>query len=791
MRKNSELRYMPEGIIAIASGNAHTLILTSLRRVFAFGSNQHGQIDPFNQSDRYFRYPTELPIPEIGQREVISSMHPSNDFTLLLTSRGRVLSFGQNNQGQLGVSPPLGQEPGSINQSRSFIGSSYNNRRLLNSNRSSRVNELHFSELERNERISRLSVGINHVLALSDRGKVFGWGQNDQGQLGDNNHPQNGLPFSLINLGLQREERVEDILALNNLSILLTSRGNIIQLGQNGQLVRELWIRSLLPGERPLRIFGRENLLLVLTNMNRIYEQSFNQSRRMYVTTQRYGLYQNSRENQEPSARFINIPFSTDEEYIQDVSTSGTHSIVVTNIGRVFGWGVNSHGELGLFNQAQPITTPQFVNIQRLLPQETIFAVTCGEGTSLLLTNQGRLLVCGDNNDGQLGIDSQNPTVTSPTLLTIQGLRSGAVYRDITSSRGSNYAITEQLEVVTWGLNNYGQLGDGTTINRMQPGPIRFPLQSSENVQSVFAGDHHAFAISTRGRVFGWGYNQFGQLGDHTNLQRNQPTLITFSNMQAQERVVEIAAGESHTLFLTNLHRIFATGNNDHGQCGDNSTISKNLPTLVKIISLPANDQIIHIYAGLQHSLCLTNGGSVYSWGNNFHGQCGGASIQLLTPTRVLFEHLLPNERIISLASGQYHNHAITSQRRIFAWGRNDYHQLGDRTREYRYTPVLLTLDSLPMQNDEFLIGVSNGENHSLLFTNFGSIWGWGSGLQGQINLNNTQNTISIHQSPQLIFSFLLNNLDSIETVTKVVSNHQHNFVLTSIGRIHHWGELT
>jgi len=151
-------------------------------------------------------------------------------------------------------------------------------------------------------------------------------------------------------------------------------------------------------------------------------------------------------------------------------------------------------------------------------------------------------------------------------------------------SAGSSHslAVTTQGRVYAWGANGLGQLGDGTYYYRSTPTLIHVPnLQSGETIAQVTAGDSHSLAVTSQGRMYAWGSNGSRQLGDGTTTSRNTPTLINFRNLQSGETIAHISAGSNHSLAVTTQERLYAWGSNWAGQLGDGTNTNRNTPLIL------------------------------------------------------------------------------------------------------------------------------------------------------------------------------------------------------------------
>ena len=207
-------------------------------------------------------------------------------------------------------------------------------------------------------------------------------------------------------------------------------------------------------------------------------------------------------------------------------------------------------------------------------------------------------------------------------------------------------ALTTFGRVFSWGWNAGGQLGDGTTVNKFNPKLISIPsLANGEIILEISAGNVHSHAISSNGRVFAWGWNGSGQLGDGTTIQRNAPTLINFTGLQFDETMSSISANlNGASIAQTSKGRIFTWGFNGNGQLGQGSTTSKSNPQLINFQGLQSGEVVSSFDLGSYHLIVITSYGRVFTAGFNGTGQLANGST---TTTNTLLP-TLQNVTIIS-----------------------------------------------------------------------------------------------------------------------------------------------
>ena len=136
----------------------------------------------------------------------------------------------------------------------------------------------------------------------------------------------------------------------------------------------------------------------------------------------------------------------------------------------------------------------------------------------------------------------------------------------------SNYVNNYTDNVVWgWGYNNVGQLGDNSTANRCTPVSI---LGTKKTFCQITAGDNHTIGIDKNGQVWAWGYNLYGQLGDNSVTNKSTPVSI----LGTKKTFCQITAGASHTIGIDKNGQVWGWGYNNRGQLGDNSVTNRCTP---------------------------------------------------------------------------------------------------------------------------------------------------------------------------------------------------------------------
>ena len=339
----------------------------------------------------------------------------------------------------------------------------------------------------------------------------------------------------------------------------------------------------------------------------------------------------------------------------------------------------------------------------------------------------GALLAWGQNSDGELG----NGTVTNSDTPVRVKLPRGARIVQARSGCFFTVALTSSGEVLAWGDNFDGQLGDGSLVNRKTP--VRVHIPAGTRITRVRAGCAFALVLTSRGEVLAWGLNDVGQLGDGRAVNAMTPVRV---RLPAHTIVTAISAGEAHGLALTSKGRVLAWGENDHGQLGDGNTNNKNVPVTVK---LPRTTRIAAVSAGVFFSLAQTTAGGVLAWGYNFDGELGdGTTMDSNLPVKV---RLPGSTKVTQLYAGGFHAAVLTSKGRTLTWGDNASGQLGDGNTVSSDIPVEPRLPA-----GTKVTGVAACLNNSFALTSKGRVLAWGDDSVGE--LGNGQTTVTPFDVP-------------------------------------------
>lgn len=350
------------------------------------------------------------------------------------------------------------------------------------------------------------------------------------------------------------------------------------------------------------------------------------------------------------------------------VAAGTNHSCGDGSDGNVYCWGYNSSGQLGDGTKSGR-TVPGRVSAPAGVQLSNVSA---GQHHSCASGSDGKVYCWGRNVTGALGDGSTTERLTPVAVSAPVGVLTRLAPRvDHTCADGSNG------NVYCWGYNGSGRLGDGTQTHRAVPTVVRRP--AGVTLSGVSLGTLHTCAIGSNGKVYCWGDNQVGQLGDSTTTNRWLPVLaktpseVTFSS---------VSAGHAFTCATATDGAAYCWGTNGQGQLGNGTSSAANWPQRV---AAPEGVTFDAVVAGAAHACGVTTENQVYCWGANSSGQYGdGTTLSTNTPVLVNYGTGVMTG-ISALAESMC---GLGSEGHVYCWGANDNGQLGDGTTSDRASPV-------------------------------------------------------------------------------------------------------
>lgn len=365
------------------------------------------------------------------------------------------------------------------------------------------------------------------------------------------------------------------------------------------------------------------------------------------------------------------------------ISSGGRHTCAVSTDHVLYCWGYNGEGQLGIGVDSEG-SGPVYAYPQpsaatgNLTFQQTVNSMY--HGCAITLAGAG--YCWGVNHDGRMGNNTQTAIENEPTQIGEPDNSSFAhSFRMLGVSRNHTCGVTFADRIYCWGYGRDGQIGTGATID-----VIKVPNEVSGNLRwrQMSVGGLHTCAITTGGGTLCWGVNQRGQLGDGSTADMAVPTAVA-----GGPAFVRVGSGGEHSCALSVVGEAWCWGDNTYGQLGDGSTASSLTP-----VQVAGGLTFESISSGMHHTCGVIGtppaagadpvGGAVYCWGRNHRGQLGTGNLTSVTEPTAAGGGLT----FASVSAGDLASCGITTGNRAYCWGDNQFGQVGDGTTTRRMLPT-------------------------------------------------------------------------------------------------------
>lgn len=362
-----------------------------------------------------------------------------------------------------------------------------------------------------------------------------------------------------------------------------------------------------------------------------------------------------------------------------------------------------------------------------------------GARGTIILKSDGTVWTWGSNAGGKLGIgDATTNRVLVP--VEVHGVGNIDYLNSISAIMGGeahNVALKSDGTVWAWGLNFLGMLGDGTTNS--QALPVQVGLASVPPLTSVTKLGGRTYwnlAVKSDGSMWAWGMNYFGQVGNGTVNPSGTSQVLTpvmVSNSQpggAVNNPLQVSCGYTYGVALLTNGTVWTWGTGGNGELGCGTTTISYTPVQVTGLS-----NVVAISSGWKHTLALKSNGTVWAWGKNLSGELGDGT----TINRSNAIQVLNVSNIVAVSGGDYNSVALRSDGTVWKWGLNDVGELGIGSADANAHPlaVQVTVDTFGAGFSN-VVKVANRDYHNLALKADGSVWMWGANDQGQCGIGTT-----------------------------------------------------
>ena len=729
-----------EDIIDISSGANHTLLLGKSGKVYSFGNNGQGQLGTGNNTT--FKVPTEIKLTDIVKVVAIENT------SFAITSEGKVYVWGNG----YGKSPVLLN----IDKNVIDIGKTYYLaddgivRTIPKAKGDTEGKEIKLSLNEyepgtdpviEEDRIVQISEGTDHILLLGESGKVYSYGSNVYGQLGDSTR-------------VSRQENITTTARLGDKSIL----------------------------ENIIEVSAGDRYSIVVTKDGKVYTFGINGEQQLG--------YSNDLEAKGIQESIYAIQKELTEN-VERVSAGYTHTSVYTEDGNVYTWGNGENGQLGNSDNSS-YWEPQLVG--KNIVQSNTNEILIEKGDTFNIESWVEYFNLFEDKESTIEYEILDPNIafvdiTSGQLMGLSEGRTTVIAKEVGTDKigvisvrvlekgtkpdtmkilvepqvvtSGQHTIMLKVDGTVWcyGIGTYGELGNGTIKNSDQPVQANFPKGTI--ITKVSAGENHCLALDSTGNVWTWGRNNYYQQGNNSDENILQPTKINnLSNIK------DIESGTYSSFAIGKAGEVYSWGLNANGEGGIGSYTSKI--TVNRALNIT---DAIDIKAGKNHTMILRSTGEVYVAGSNLYGELGIGSST--TRKAKQFTKVQALDEIVSIAVGDSNNIAIKKDGKVYAWGSNIYKELGvNNSNVHVDTPSIV-------EGLKDIRYVDGGKGYTLAIDSNKNIYEIGLNSSGELG-NNSKVNIDQYEK-----------LKSISDVMQLSAGNGYTIMLKKDGTVWACGDYT
>jgi len=457
------------------------------------------------------------------------------------------------------------------------------------------------------------------------------------------------------------------------------------------------------------------------------------------------------------------------------------------------------------------------ISIADVKSDAKITSISAGQNHSLILTQNKFSWGCGYNSYYQLGVGDQNNRWTP---VRVHGFNNNGFLGDINDVSAGNIhslALDANSSVWAWGYNYYGQIGDNSQYVAYTPVLVHGVNNSGylKNIVAISASQNgeHSLATDSNNLCYAWGFNNKGQLGDGSTVDKLTPIKVHAGeqnpghpNYDIQD-IVSVSAGEDHSMALDANGLVYTWGQNSYDKdgiskgrlgAGNTTADSNNLPVKVHGVNNTGYlENIVAVSAGWNHCMAMEDynlfdpnyKGRVYTWGwggstsYSAGGRLGnGSTTNQPTPVRVKAGEQDPNdlEGIIAIAAGEGHSMFLTAGGQVLCTGDNTSGQLGNNTTTTSTVPVkVLGRDGVGYLND--IVAISAGAWHSLALDRNGTVWAWGRNntgvyATGRLGLGSSSTITLTPQPVHVVYNLTKQNF--CFTIAEAINSADNNNII-------------
>jgi alpha-tubulin suppressor-like RCC1 family protein len=563
-----------------------------------------------------------------------------------------------------------------------------------------------------------VAAGEYHTCAVDTAHRVWCWGSNAYGELGNGTTSQDSPVPGQVTGGLLAAQ----VSAGHEFSCAVTLAQTVDCWGDNNY--GELGNGTTTDSSTPVAVKGLTNVLQVAAGYYHACARESN------GTLWCWGDNGNGELGNNSTKKKSSVPVIVGMQNVADVAAGNSDTCAIGNApGDLWCWGWNDIGQVG-----DGTTTDRHLPTQVAGLASGVQQVSAGlDSTCAIADIPGPAALCwGDNYHGKIGDGTGRTSTAFPSQVfglqtPASGGPAGEPYQVAAGGQHACAVLTSSV-LRCWGYGYYGQLGNGSSLDKFIPTTvIGLPGLSAQSVSAVSAGNTTGCAVTATLNAACWGE----AAGDGSPLTAVHTSAVAVQSLPAGG-VSEVIAGLGGCALVRTgalATAVKCWGQNTYGQLGDGKTTDQTKP--VKVQGLASRPESLSS-SGVDACAVVHDGGAD-CWGLNDHGQLGSNGTAN-SATAVAVQGLPPGATVAQIAAADDHTCALLTDETVWCWGSNNHGQLGDGSTSDSDTPVAVT--GLPA-----VVAISAGHQFTCAVDNAGNVECWGYNQYGQLGNGSTSDS--------------------------------------------------
>lgn len=683
----------------ISCGNSHCYVNTDAG-FYKWGDNTFSQLGQKKiLTVDYIDTPQRTTIKGVG----VQSLTADSLNTFAIDNDGKLYGWGMNFSGQIG--------DGTTEERTDPV-------------------EVDMTGVMKESSVVSVSSGASHTCAVDSIGKVYCWGNNDVGQLGDGTTDNSFVPVEVDMTGDLSGKTVVNVSTGSKYTCVLDIDGNVYCWGV--LLEKVIASPSYIVLENPAVSLSVNNSnACALDNEGTVWCWGSNS-----VGQLGHPGLEDSLDPVEVNSKLGDLK----NKDIVDIKMGGNHSCALDSSGDVFCWGSNNNGQVGTgkYTFADYGLYPSEVVKKSGLEGKRISFITCSSTSTYAVGKQGVSYFWG-RPDLDVVEYSHIPTLPESEISidvnSIVSFDAGVLHRCFLEADSSIYC---------WGKNGKGQLGNNSKENSDIPVEVdKSGVLKGKNITMLSAGHDHTCVLDENGKVYCWGGNNFGQLGNGHVQNSSFPVQVNTDGVLKGKTVKSVQCGSNHTCVLDSNGKTYCWGKNENMQLGDNTPINRSFPVEVNTNGALKNIQIIQLSSGYDHNCGIDDKNQVFCWGGNNEGQLGkGHASPNYYPVKVEVPDVIKEKKLVSIYCGGETTCILSEDGRAYCWGK----VTGSGVDGNSPVPVDVSINGA--LDGKRLVSLDIGDNHVCALDSQGFPYCWGSNKDGQLG----SGFLGISNTPYKVF---------------------------------------